>query len=151
MRVRPLQNTCERVIGRLVEVRHDAGYQEPADVDAFVAQMMAHAARLAPNERVIVVADWRHCSRLVLGTDLANRVLEMFCQANPYLLRSAAIVRSDMPTAMMQMMRLVSEAHLKERRLFTSVDGLTEWLRDVTTPEEQARLTLFLALGQRAA
>ena len=71
--------------------------------------------------------------------------------AKPYLLRSSNLVRADMPAALMQVMRLVSEAQLKVRRIFTSPNDLSEWLREVTTAEEQARLTLFLARGDRAA
>jgi|CZKU01.1.fsa_nt_gi hypothetical protein len=71
--------------------------------------------------------------------------------AKPYLLRSSNLVRADMPAALMQVMRLVSEAQLKVRRIFTSPHDLSEWLREVTTAEEQARLTLFLARGDRAA
>jgi hypothetical protein len=51
----------------------------------------------------------------------------------------------------MQVVRLVSEAQLKVRRIFTSPNDLSEWLREVTTAEEQARLTLFLARGDGAA
>jgi hypothetical protein len=79
------------------------------------------------------VADWRLCKQLVLATDLADDILGVMKLANPYLLRSANLVRADMPTALMQVMRFVSEAQLKGRRVFTSPNDLTEWLREVTT------------------
>ena len=100
---------------------------------------------------VDLVADWRLCNQLVLATDLADGILGVMNLANPYVLRSANLVRSDMPTALMQVMRLVSEAQLKVRRIFSSPNDLSEWLREVTTAEEQARLTLLLARGDRPA
>jgi len=51
----------------------------------------------------------------------------------------------DSPTALMQVMRLVSEAKLAERRVLTSVEAQMQWLGEVTTPKEQARLGTFLA------
>jgi hypothetical protein len=87
----------------------------------------------------------------VLATDLADGILGIMNLANPYLLRSANLVRADMPTAVLQVVRLVTEAQLKVRRIFTSPNHLSEWLREVTTAEEQARLTLFLARGDGAA
>jgi hypothetical protein len=143
----PLRNSCSRVVGRLIEIRHDAGYQMQADMDALMARMKLLLARRSVDTPIIVVADWRLCNQLVLSTGLADGILGVMNLANPCLLRSANLLRADMPTAFLQVMRLVSEAQLKVRRIFTSPNDLSEWLREVTTAEEQARLTLFLARG----
>jgi hypothetical protein len=131
-------------VGRLIEVRHDAGYSTPEEVDASIARMKVVAATLRPNERVIVAADWRRCSKVV-GTLTADRLLAMMLFANPYVIRSTLLIRQDSPTAVMQLMRLVDEAKAKDRRMFTSADDLIDWLGEVSTPEEHARLRAFLS------
>ena len=151
MTVTPLRNTCNRVVGRLIEIRHDAGYQTRADMDTLMARMKLLLVGRSADAPIVVVADWRLCNQLVLATDLADGILGVMNMANPCLLRSANLVRADMPTALMQVMRLVNQAQLKVRRIFTSPHDLSEWLREVTTAEEQARLTLFLARGDGAA
>jgi len=151
MAATPRRNTCNRVVGRLIEIRHDAGYQVRADMDTLMARMKLLLVGRSVDAPIVVVADWRLCNQVVLATDLADCILGIMKLANPYLLRSANLVRADMPTALMQVMRLVSEAQLKGRRTFTSPNDLTEWLREVTTAEEQARLTLFLSRDDRAA
>ena len=151
MTVTPLRNTCSRVVGRLIEIRHDAGYQMRSDMDTLMARMKLLLVGRSVDAPIVVVADWRLCNQLVLATDLADGILGVMNLANHYLLRSANLVRADMPTALMQVVRLVSEAQLKVRRIFTSPNDLSEWLREVTTAEEQARLTLFLARGDGAA
>ena len=65
--------------------------------------------------------------------------------AKPYLLRSSNLVRADMPAALMQVMRLVSEARLPDRRVFTSPETQIQWLAEVTTPKELDRLKEFVA------
>src|ERR1019366_2882742 len=130
MIVTPRRNTCNRVVGRLIEIRHDAGYQVRADVDTLMARMKLLLVGRSGDASMAVVADWRLCNQLVLGTDLADDILAIMKLANPYLLRSANLVRADMPTALMQVMRFVSEAQLKGRRVFTSPNDLTEWLRE---------------------
>jgi hypothetical protein len=47
----------------------------------------------------------------------------------------------------MQLMRIVSEAKLPERRVFTSSEAQARWFEEVTTSDEQARLKTFLARG----
>jgi hypothetical protein len=147
----PLRNSCRRVVGRLIEIRHDAGYQMQADMDALMARMKLLLVGRSVDTPVIVVADWRLCKQLVLATELADGILGVMNLANPCLLRSANLLRADMPTAFLQVMRLVSEAQLKVRRIFSSPNDLSEWLREITTAEEQARLALFLARGNLAA
>src|ERR1700679_3899809 len=113
MTVTPPRNTCDRVVGRLIEVRHDAGYQTRADMDTLMARMKLLLVGRSVDAPIVVVADWRLCNQLVLATDLADGILGIMNLANRYLLRSANLVRADMPTALLQVVRLVSEAQLK--------------------------------------
>ena len=138
----PSENTCQLVVGRLLEIRVDAGYRSPAGVDAMIAMVKNLLAPLSPHERIVIAADWRRCA--VLGAGTAERAVAMF-NSNPRILRSGILIMPDSPTALMQVMRLVSEAKLADRRVFTSPEAQMQWLGEVTTPKEQARLGAFLA------
>jgi|CZKU01.1.fsa_nt_gi hypothetical protein len=136
-------NTCQRVVGRLLEIRVDAGYRSPADVDAMIAMMKSVLDQLPAHERIIVAADWRRCT--VFGAGTAERAIAMFNASNPRTLRSAILIVPDSPTSVMQVMRLVSEARLPDRRVFTSPETQIQWLAEVTTPKELDRLKEFVA------
>jgi hypothetical protein len=136
-------NTCERHVGKLLEIRVDAGYRSPGDVDAMISMMRNAFASLPAHDRIIIAADWRRCS--VLGTGTAERVNAMLNVANPRTLRSSILINPDSPTAVMQATRLVSEANFAERRIFTSAADQIAWLAEVATPKEVDRLKVFLA------
>jgi hypothetical protein len=137
------RNTCRRVVGRLLEIRLDAGYRSLADVDEMSVLIRGVLNVLPARERVIIAADWRHCT--VMGKGIAERTVAMFAIANARALRSGILVMPDSPTTVMQLMRLASESQLADRRVFTSPDAHAAWLEEVTTPQEQARLRVFVA------
>jgi hypothetical protein len=137
-------NTCQRVVGRLLEIRIDS-YRSPAEVDETVALMQDIFALLPAHERIIIAADWRRCT--VMGPGTGDRARAMFAAANPRVLRSGLLITADSPTTVMQLMRIVSEAKHPERQVFTSSEACTRWLEEVTTPDELARLKVFLARG----
>src|SRR5579859_4020408 len=137
-----LENTCQLVVGRLLEIRVDAGYRSPGDVDAMIAMIKQVLDALPVDERVIIAADGRRST--VLGSGTADRALAMLAALNPRTLRSGILFPPDSPTALMQVMRLVSEAKLASRRVFTSPDELIAWLGEVTTPARHARLRAFV-------
>jgi hypothetical protein len=116
-----------------------------ADVDAMIAAMDALVAGLGPHERIITAADWRHCA--VMGTGTADRAVGMLARRNSQTLRSACLILPDSPTAVMQLLRVVSETQTSLRRVFTSSEAMAAWLHELTTPKEQARLLAFLAHG----
>lgn len=137
-----LRNTCELNVGKLLEIRVDAGYQVPADVDAMIGLIANVLGSLPAHERIIIAADWRRCS--LFGPGTADRALAMLTRANPRLLRSGILIRPDSPTALMQVMRLVGQAQSPDRRVVTSSEEMISWLSPVTTPKELARLKVFL-------
>ncbi len=137
-----LRNTCELNVGKLLEIRVDAGYQVPADVDAMIGLIAQVLGSLPARERIIIAADWRRCNVFAPGT--ADRALAMLTRHNPRLLRSGILIRPDSPTTLMQVMRLVGEAQSPDRRVIASTVAMTSWLSPVTTPKELARLKVFL-------
>jgi hypothetical protein len=139
------QNTCVRTVGRLVEIRLEQGFRSVGDVDDVIAAMDTLVAGVAPHERIITAADWRDCT--VMGTGTADRAIAMLVRRNPQTLRSGCLIRPDSPTAVMQLLRVVSETHTAVRQVFTSPETMAAWLAEVTTPKEQARVLAFLARG----
>src|SRR3954469_4371362 len=59
-----IANTCEARVGRLLEVRVDAGYQSVRDVDKMIVMMQAHFGRLPAGEKCIIAADWRNVTMM---------------------------------------------------------------------------------------
>jgi hypothetical protein len=136
------RNTCELNVGKLLEVRVDAGYQTPADVDVMIGLIAQVLGSLPAHERIIIAADWRRCN--VFGPGTADRALAMLTKHNPRLLRSGILIRPDSPATLIQVMRLVDEARSPERRVVTSFEAMISWLMPVTTPKELTRLKVFL-------
>ena len=58
-----------------------------------------------------------------------------------------ALAREDAPVAVLQFVRLIRDANLPHRKLFVHAKELYAWLSEVLTPEERARLRVFLAEG----
>ncbi|HSY24396.1 MAG TPA: hypothetical protein VK841_19850 [Polyangiaceae bacterium] len=136
------RNTCELNVGKLLEIRVDAGYQAPADVDVMIGLIAQVLGSLPAHERIIIAADWRRCT--VFGPGTADRALVMLTKGNPRLLRSGILIRPDLPATLLQVMRLVSDAQSPDRRVVTSTEAMISWLMPVTTPKELARLKVFL-------
>lgn len=110
-----------------------------------IAMMGEVFSGLRGEERVIIAADWRHCT--ILGQETAERVVAMLSTSNPRTLRSSILLMPISPTAVMQVMRLIGEARFQDRRVFTSPADQVQWLQEVTTLWETARLEVFLARG----
>jgi hypothetical protein len=108
-----------------------------------IAKSREFLDHLPPQERVIIAADGRRCT--ILGTGTVQKVVEALTRINPRVLRSALLSLANAATSLMQMTRVVNEATLRERRVFTSPETLSAWLAEATTPKEQARLEMFLA------
>lgn len=137
-----LRNTCEFVTGRLLEIRVAAGYRSVADIDEMIAMIMNNVAKLSPEEKCAIVADWRNVH--VMSPDTAAGARQMLAAANPRVTRSAILVPAN-PTTNLQTVRLIREAENPNRRHFTSTTQLHAWLAEVLTSEEAARLETFLA------
>lgn len=129
-------------VGRLVEVRAEAGYRSPAEVDAIFAEIGKQVATVPESQKIVFVVDWRRCP--VMSSDAAARMLPAIVSTNPRVERSATIASKNSPTAVMQFLRLVRESHHPDRRLFYDEAALESWLAEILSPEESARLHAFL-------
>lgn len=137
------KNTAHLSVGRLLEVRAEAGYQTVADVDAIFTAIGHELAKLPSSaQQYITVVDWRCCP--LMSPAAAEHMLKRIAGANALTLRSAALARDDTPTAVMQFVRLIREANLPDRKLFLNSEELQRWLAPVLTPPEQRQLRQFL-------
>lgn len=64
--------------------------------------------------------------------------------------KRAALATDNAPLAVLQFVRLIRDAKLPDRKLFTNPNELALWLAEVLTASERARLATFLAEGQAA-
>jgi hypothetical protein len=128
-------NTCEFVVGRLMEIRVAAGYRSVQDIDQMIRMMMEASATLPSPGKYVIAADWRAVS--VMDQATALRAKEMLASSNPRVVRSSILIQPNQATANLQVLRLVKEAANKNRRHFTSPSEQATWLREVLTEQEQ--------------
>lgn len=133
-------------VGRLLEVRADAGYRTPADVDAIFEAIGRELAKLPADAHHVTVVDWRRCP--LMSPDAAEHMRKKIASVNSSTGRSAALAREDAPLAVLQFVRLIRDANLPDRKLFVHEEELYTWLSEVLTTEERTRLSAFLAEGQ---
>ncbi len=137
-------NTVAIRVGRLMEIRVDAGYRNDEEVDQVFAAIATEIRARAPAaQSLITVADWRRCP--LLEERAAARLSERMAGNNPLMVRSAALVSPSSPTAVLQFARLIRESNSDNRRMFTHVPPLVAWLSDLLTPAELERLRAFLS------
>lgn len=129
-------------VGRLLEVRADAGYRTPADVDAIFEAIRRAVSGLPANVQHITVVDWRGCP--LMSPEAADHMLKRIAGVNSSTERSAALAREDSPLAVLQFVRLIRDANHPDRKLFVEGDQLYHWLSEVLTPMERIRLRAFL-------
>jgi hypothetical protein len=141
----PTGNTCERHVGRLLEIRIDARYRDASEVGEIFAGMMAQIARLPHAEQLVVATDWRNCT--VMAEDATTRVADGLRRTNARIARSGALLPSSSSVAMLQFARMLRENNNPERRGFTDPQALVAWLSEVLTAEEIVRLRAFLGLS----
>jgi hypothetical protein len=134
-------NTAEVRVGRLLEVRIAAGYRTADDVDQLFDALAREVARLPAGQRHVTAADWTRCH--VMTPTAAGRLGERMAGTNALTERSAVLVVTDLPIAVMQFLRIIREAALPDRRLFFSSTELITWLGEVLTPAETDRLRQF--------
>lgn len=141
------KNTASLTVGRLLEVRANAGYRTPADVDAIFAAIGREVAKLPPDARHVTVVDWRHCP--LMAPEAAEHMLKKISGVNSNTERSAALASENAPMAVLQFVRLIRDANLPDRKLFVHSNELYDWLSEVLTPKERARLWTFLTEAQK--
>jgi len=142
------QNTASLTVGRLLEVRADAGYRTAADVDAIFEAIGRELAKLPPNAHHVTVVDWRHCP--LMSPEAAEHMLKKIAGVNSNTVRSAALASEGSPLAVLQFVRLIRDAKLPDRKLFLRSDELYAWVAEVLTAMERVRLMAFLSEGEKA-
>jgi hypothetical protein len=138
------KNTCEFVVGLLLEIRVDANYRSPSDVDEMLGLIRERVAPLPPNAKYSIVADWRNVH--TMPPETAERAGQMLSAVNPRVVRSAILTLPENPTTNLQVLRLIREAENVNRQHFTAAPALHAWLSEVLTSEESQRLRVFLGL-----
>jgi hypothetical protein len=136
-------NTANISVGRLLEVRADAGYRTAADVDAVFEAIGRALGKLPAGAQHVTVVDWRHCP--LMAPEAAEHMLQKIASINTNTVRSAALANDDSPVAVLQFVRLIRDANLPDRKLFLHSEALCHWLSDVLTAPERFRLKTFLA------
>jgi hypothetical protein len=142
-------NTARVRVGRLLEIRTDAGHRSAADVDALFDEIHRELSRLPATQKHVTVVDWRHCP--LMSPEAAARITHHISMVNARTERSAALARDDAPTAVLQFVRVIREAGLPDRKLFFDEQDLAAWLGEVLTPAERERLRAFLRDGRHLA
>jgi hypothetical protein len=137
------RNTAEIHVGRLLEVRIDAGYRTIPDVDALFTMLTAAVKTLPPETRHVAIVDWRRCP--IMSPDCAAHLLQNMVSVNERTDRSATVAPNDAPTSVLQFARLIRDSNHPHRRMFAEAAGAMEWLDEVLTPEERQRLRRFVS------
>jgi hypothetical protein len=139
-------NTCKIVVGRLLEIRVGGGYESVGDVDAMIAAIARTIEALPDEVQVVVAADWRACS--LFTPEVAQRVTEMLTHNSDRIERSGILHDASQPTSVLQVFRLIKEAHVLDarRRIFTSKPDMFAFLSELLDDRERERLRALLEL-----
>jgi len=135
-------NTCEFVVGGLLEVRVGYGYRSISDVEAMITMIRSAITARGTLQKFAIVADWR--SVHIMPPEVAQRAREMLAGNNLRVTRSAILTLPENPTTNLQVVRLVREAENPQRRHFAAVPELQRWLGEVLSPTQITRLASFL-------
>lgn len=103
-----LQNTCERHVGRLLEIRIEAGYRHIDDVTAILEKVMEHSDLMPTQGRLVIVTDWRKCS--VMAEEATEYLASGLRHTNTRIDRSAALLPTHSSVAMLQFVRVGSQS-----------------------------------------
>lgn len=136
-------NTAEIKIGRLLEIRATSGYRTAPDVDLLFDALERETLKLPSGVRVVTAVDWRFCP--LMSPEAAQRIGERIARINDRTERSAALARRDAPLPVLQFLRVIREADHPDRRLFFSQVELVQYLTELLSAAELARLHAFLA------
>jgi hypothetical protein len=136
-------NTGVIRVGRLLEVRAEAGYRNVSDVDTLFDSIDLELAKLPPSRQILTVVDWRRCP--VMESKASERMVQRIMVLNPRTERSAVIATAQAPVAILQFMRLIRESRLPDRKMFLNAPELISWMDEALDAEEQQRLRAFLA------
>ena len=133
-----------RVVGRLVEIRFD-GSPQVSDVERFNADCRACVMQcnVETKRRAVLCTDLRQTQLFM--PDVSDRLLTLMRSDNPHLERNA-FLGSGSALLALQVARLVKEAaNPGRRRVFTETEPLCEWLDEVLSADERARMRSFIS------
>jgi len=136
-------NSVKINVGRLLEIRVDAGFRTEGDVDDLFDAITAEVRR-AGVTKAIGAVDWRNCP--FMAPAAAARLTERMMASNTRTERSAALARPDSQMLVLQFLRVIREAKMTDRKLFLDPLPLLQWLDEVLTPDESLRLRAFLGV-----
>ena len=137
-----LGNSARVLVGRLLEINVQAGYRSVADVDEMAARIKAQYDLVPEPTRLVTAADWRSCR--VLTQNVSERAIAMLIGMNPRVERGAILHEPTQATSVLQVARIVREANLPNRRVFTDPLELESWLGEVLNDAERQRLATLL-------
>ena len=116
-----------------------------SDIEALRAEMFAAVWRVGP--RAVICGDYRFATPL--APDVADAWARGMREANRYIALSAALLDPENTMFNLQIERIVRCAGSAERRLFTEIDPLRDWMTSATgaalTRTELAELKAFVA------
>jgi hypothetical protein len=133
----------ESGLGVLIEIRF-VGAASMEDVVVFETRLQALVRRIVKSgkRRPVLCTDLRACA--LLRPEVSERLLKMMQQDSPHIERNA-FLGQDSALFSLQVQRLIATSGGRERRrMFREVSDLLNWLTDVTTSAERARLRMFL-------
>ncbi|MET0384594.1 MAG: hypothetical protein ABW321_01480 [Polyangiales bacterium] len=134
-------NTCQVIVGRLMEIAVDAGYHAVSDIDDMIGQMEGHFARVPEPTRFVIAADWRACK--LFTPAVAARAVHMLLRSHARVERRAILHAANQPTSVLQVLRIVGESQLTNSRVFTDPAELQRWLGEVVDSAEHERVQAF--------
>jgi hypothetical protein len=131
--------TIQNRVGRLVEARFAAPLTDE-EIASF-AEGRERTVRAVATDRVVCMDATRMS---VLPPEQSERLLAVLRQPSPGLLRSAVLLPPTRGVVALQLERIIRESKLAGARSFVERSALEQWLGEVLTPDEAARLRAFL-------
>ena len=136
--------TAENKVGQLCELRSRS--TDGDDFEAFITAARALVSSL-PGQ-VVICVDCRELS--LLNPQTASRFIWFLRQISPRIERGALLISKDKALFGLQASRIVRESGSPRYQVFRRANELVDWLGEVLTAEEQARLEFFVAPGAEA-
>jgi hypothetical protein len=143
------RNTAEIRVGRLLEVRATAGYRTASNVDLLFDALDQEIRKMPSRVRVVTAVDWRFCP--LMSPEAAQHIGKRMAANNERMERCGALVNRDAPLSVLQFLRVVREADHPDRKLFFDQIECVQYLAELLSPAELARMYAFLAEGMPKA
>jgi hypothetical protein len=131
--------TIQHRVGRLVETRFAAPLSDE-EIASF-AEGRGRTVRAVATDRVVCIDATRMS---VLPPEQSERLLAVLRSPGPGLLRSAFLLPATRGVVALQFERIIRESRLPSARSFVDRGALEQWLGEVLTGEEAARLRALL-------